>query len=189
MQTEPLSVEIRSRLRERLEHCFSLMFEAVDYRRNVIREYDVRHFDLIPVAEYQIIRIYVSDLARVEELLDGRGGPLAYVSFIGNHRDGVLQAVEATDRALIGATPKESPILGYFSLQDPNLAWVNVVLFEDMETVEQWVTLTKHADDWAKAAAFFSEIEKSVGFLEYDGYRVTLEPLRLVVRNYDATTV
>ncbi|MBT8200197.1 MAG: hypothetical protein KJO36_06740 [Acidimicrobiia bacterium] len=189
VELEALSMEVRTELCKRLEHCFDLMFEAVDYRMDVLREHDVRRFSLVPVAEYQVIRIYASDLAKVRRVLDGSADALAYVSFIGNHREGMDEAVEATDRALIGASPSDSPILAYFSLQDPELAWVNVVLFEDMATVERWVKATKHKDDWAKAASFFSEIEKSIGYLSYDGSATTLDPMRLVVRNYETTVV
>ncbi len=189
VELEPLSVDVRIRLCERLQHCFDLMLEAVDYRVDVLKEHEVRHFNLIPVADYQLIRIYVSDIEKLRQLLGGTSSTLAYVSFIGHHREGVMDAVEATDRALIGASPKDSPILGYFSLQDPDLEWINLVLFDDMETVERWVLATKHKDDWAKAASYFSEIEKSIGYLTYDGAATTLDPMRLVVRNYDATTV
>ncbi len=189
VELEPLSVEVRARLCDRLEHCFDLMFEAVDYRMDVLREHDVRHFRLVPVAEYQVIRIYASDLVKVRQILDGSADSLAYISFVGRHSDGVDEAVEATDRALIGASPSHSPILAYFSLQDPELEWINLVLFESMGTVERWVTATSHKEDWAKAASFFSEIEKSIGYLSFDGSTTTLEPMRLVVRNYDATVV
>jgi len=188
MELEPLSPEVRSSVCDRLQHCFDLMMEAVEYRLDVIKNHDVRQFVLIPAADYQSIRIYTSDVDKIRRLLSGEGSQLAYVSFIGQHRPGVMEAVEATDLALIGNSPKESPILGYFSLQDPNLAWINLVLFDDLDVVARWVSATKHADDWAKAAAFFTEIEKSIGHFDYSDGRVQLDPMRFIVRDYDAVT-
>lgn len=161
--------------------------EAIEYRMATLREHDVRHFALIPEAEYREIRIFVSDLPKLRRFLDGDQPPLAYVSFIGNQRADMGAAVEATDRALIGASPAESPILGYFSLQDPLLAWVNLVLFDDLDTISAWLEKTKHADDWTRAAAFFTGIEKSVGFMRYDDGAVGIEPLRFVARDYEVS--
>lgn len=170
---------------ERLEHCFGKMFEAVGYRLDRLEERDVRHFDLIPVAEYQTIRIFLSDLHKMRVLLSGDGPTVAYVSFIGSHRPGVTDAIEATDRALIGKSPRDADILGYFSLQDPQLAWVNLVLFDDTETINRWVAATAHAEDWKLAASYFTTIEKSIGFLDYDSTGIHLQPMRLVTRDYE----
>jgi hypothetical protein len=185
VELQPLAADVEAQLCERLEHCFDKMLEAVDYRLDVLVDHEVRHFDLIPVAEYQTIRIFTSDVEEIERLLSGKGSKLAYVSFIGEHRPGVMEAVEATDRALIGASPADSPILGYFSLQDPNLAWINLVLFDSLETVGEWVKATSHADDWELAASYFTKIEKSIGYMQYRNGSTELQPMRLVMRDYE----
>lgn len=182
-----LGAEQQAQIRQSLEHPFDLMMEAIEYRMTTLREHDVRHFALIPEAEYREIRIYVSDLVKLRRFLDGSQPPLAYVSFIGDQRDDMGEAIEATDRALIGASPADSPIIGYFSLQDPLLAWVNLVLFDDLDTLSSWVDKTKHADDWARAAAYFTGIEKSVGHIRYHDGAIAIEPLRFVVRDYEVT--
>ena len=184
MDLQPLPSQVRLALCNRLEHSFDKMFEAVEFRLDILHDFDVRHFDLIPAGEYETIRIYTSDVEKVRALVSGGGQRVAYVSFIGSHHPGVMDEVEATDRALIGKSPADSPILGYFSLQDPYLAWVNLVLFNDMDTVNRWVSATSHADDWKLAASFFTEIEKSIGYLEYRDGRTVLEPMRLVTRDY-----
>lgn len=186
MHAAPLAPELQARIRAELEHPFDLMIEAVEFRFDQIREMDVRHYDLVPVAEYQKIRIYVSDLARLRGFLDGDGPAMTYVSFIGNQRQGTEAVIEATDRALIGRSPTASPVVGYFSLQDPQLAWVNLVLFEDDETLASWVAGTRHADDWSRAAAMFSGIEKSLGSIQVVDGCVRLDPHRFMVRDYDA---
>ncbi len=186
MQTSSLSKEVQAGIQTRLEHPFSLMFEAVIYRLAILREEQIATFELIPEAEYKNIRIYVSNLAKIRRLITGELTEMAYVSFIGDHRPGALSAVEAVDRALIGSSPKSSPIIGYFSLQDPMQAWVNLVLFDDLEMLSRWVKATGHADDWSKAAEFFSAIHKSVGRLRYADGQVSLEPVRMTVRDYDA---
>jgi len=184
-----LPIEVQRQIREKLEHPFDLMMEAVAFRLGQLRQNEVRHYALVPKAEYWGIRIYAGDVAAIADFMAGRGPRLSYVSFVGIHRHGMDEAIEAIDRALIGKSPAASPILGYFSLQDPELAWVNLVLFEDQETLLSWVDATKHADDWATAAALFSDIEKSVGTISCADGSVVLEPHRLVVRNYDATAV
>ena len=182
-----LSPEVRRHIRAKLEHPFDLMLEAVAYRLDQLVQDEVRHYILVPKAEYWGIRIYAGDLAAIRAFMEGTGPKLSYVSFVGAHRRGMEEAIEVVDRALIGRFPEDSPILGYFSLQDPELAWVNLVLFKDEDTLLSWVGATQHAADWATAAALFSEIEKSVGTISYVGGAVVLEPKRLVVRNYDAT--
>lgn len=185
MTAELLTAEAQENLRSTLEHPFSLIVEAVAYRIDGIRDHEVRLFDLIPQAEYSCIRIYVSDVAKVRAFISGEGPTLSYVSFVGNQRSGMESAIEATDRALIGSSPGESPIIGYFSLQDPQLAWVNLVLFDDSESLGAWVRATRHAEDWTKAAALFSGVEKSIGEVRCSQGRVELDPHRLVTRNYD----
>lgn len=184
MTPEVLSPEEEVRVRTLLERPFGLMLEAVEYRIDSIVEHDIRHFELIPHAAYERIRIYVSNLPLMRSVLEGRSAPLAYVSFIGCQRAGVDEAVEATDRALIGASPSTAPIVGYFSLQDPNRAWVNLVLFEGFEQLDEWVRTTGHADDWRRAAGFFTKVEKSVGVFTYASGVAGITPMRVVIREY-----
>ncbi len=184
-----LPSEVQQQIRQKLEHPFDLMMEAVAFRLGQLRQGEVRHYALVPKAEYWGIRIFAGDVAAIADFTAGRGPSLSYVSFVGMQRHGMDEAIEAIDRALIGRSPAASPIIGYFSLQDPNLAWVNLVLFENQATLESWIDATKHADDWATAAALFSDIEKSVGTITCANGSVILEPHRLVVRNYDATAV
>ncbi len=186
MTPEVLSPAEEVRVRTLLKRPFELMLEAVEYRLDSIVEHDIRHFELIPHAAYERIRIYVSNLPLIRAVIAGRSTPLAYVSFIGCQRDGVDEAVEATDRALIGASPATAPIVGYFSLQDPDRAWVNLVLFEGFEQLDEWVRTTGHADDWQRAAGFFTKIEKSVGTFTYASSGATISPMRVVNRDYVA---
>lgn len=186
MSVRPLDEPARRRLRRRLEHPFDLIMEAVEYRLGEIREHEVRLYTLVPEAEYSRIRIFVSDLDKVREFIAGRAPVLAYVSFVGEQRPGMGETIETIDRALIESSPAGSPIVGYFSLQDPQLDWVNLVLFDDLESLSAWLGATDHASDWATAAAMFTRVEKSIGQVRCVGRRVTIEPRRLVERFYDA---
>jgi len=162
------------------------MFEAVEYRIDALVKDEVRLYRLIPEAEYRSIRIYVSDLVKLRLLLDRDDYEVAYVSFIGKHRPDLMAEVEKMDCALIRSSPASSPILGYFSLQDPQHAWINLVIFDDLESVARWVRETHHADDWERAASYFHSIDKSLGTLCYRAGAVTLRPSQVIVRNYDA---
>ncbi|MEM9693826.1 MAG: hypothetical protein AAGA56_14865 [Myxococcota bacterium] len=181
-----LDSERAAAIRQRLEHPFELMFEAIRYRLSAIVAEDIRLFDLVPEREYRSIRIYVSQLSRIRSLMSAQGDRLGYVSFIGTHRSGVQQEVEEVDRTLVRLSSPTAPILGYFSLQDPRLAWINLVLFDDLEAIAEWVRATHHADDWSHAASFFHAIDKSLGWLDTTKGSVTLEPSRAILRDYDA---
>lgn len=183
--TPLMTADVQQAIRSALEHPFSLIMEAVSFRLDRIQEHEVRLYELIPKAEYSCIRIYVSDVTKIRTFLSSADMELSYVSFVGKQRQGMDALIEATDRTLIATSPADSPIIGYFSLQDPQLAWVNLVLFDDAETLGSWVRATAHADDWAKAAALFTGVEKSIGNARFTHGKVTLDPQRLVSRNYE----
>jgi hypothetical protein len=186
MTIEALPAATVESIRKRLEHPFELMLEAVAFRMESLIEEEVQLYELIPAREYKDIRIYVSDLSKLRRLLADPEYEIGYVSFVGESRTGAMAAIEKIDRALILSASEDSPILCYFSLQDPELSWINMVLFDDLSAVSKWVTLTNHKAHWEKSASFFHAIHKSLGSIRVVDERVQLEPVQITVRNYDA---
>ncbi len=186
MTMEPLPDATVESIRTRLEHPFDLMLEAVAFRMQSLVEEEVQLYELIPEREYKDIRIYVSDLNKLRRLLTDADYEIGYVSFVGESRDGAMEAIEKVDRALILSASEDSPILCYFSLQDPQLSWINLVLFDDLSAVSNWVAVTNHKAHWEEAASFFHAIHKSIGSIRLVEGRAKIQPKKLTVRNYDA---